>query len=34
LALGVVLLAVVLLLHSAMALLRRGRGRSSALGLA
>ena len=34
LALGMVLLAVVLLLHSAMALLRRGSGRSSALGLA
>jgi len=34
LALGLVLLAVVLLLHSAMALLRRGNGRSSALGLA
>ena len=34
LALGLVLLAVVLLLHSAMAVLRRGSGRSSALGLA
>ena len=34
LALGMVLLAVVLLLHSAMAVLRRGSGRSSALGLA
>ena len=34
LALGMVLLTVVLLLHSAMALLRRGNGRSSALGLA
>ena len=34
LALGMVLLSVVLLLHSAMAVLRRGSGRSSALGLA
>ena len=34
LALGLVLLAVVLLLHSAMALLRRGSGRSTSLGLA
>ena len=34
LALGMVLLTVVLLLHSAMAFLRRGSGRSSALGLA
>ena len=34
LALGLVLLAVVLLLHSAMAGLRRGSGRATSLGLA
>jgi len=34
LALGLVLLAVVLLLHSAMAVLRRVSGRSTAVGLA
>jgi tungstate transport system permease protein len=34
LALGLVLLVVVLLLHSAMAGLRRGSGRSTSLGLA